>query len=160
FLVWHLSRAQPVIDIASGDWGGFWEFSLDSRRLAVCRRDGSIAILDVDSGRQVMKLGQGPMPLCLAWHPDGAKLAPGTGPIQGMRVYDLDTRQRLFDLQHPQLPPGSFLTWSPDGTKLAQSCRDGRVFIWDAIDRGPPRILSGHSGKATYVAFNHRGDLL
>ena len=66
----------------------------------------------------------------------------------------------MFDLQHQHLPPGGGLAWSPDGTKLAQTCLDGRIYIWDAVDLGPPMILSRPLGNATYVAFSHRGDLL
>jgi WD40 repeat protein/tRNA A-37 threonylcarbamoyl transferase component Bud32 len=159
FIVWHLERAQAVIDISCGDPGDA-DFSPDSHRVAVCRRDGPIAIFNLDSGREVSKLGRGPTPYNLAWHPDGSKLAAAAGPIQRIRVYDLASGGRFFDLQHPKLPPGLGLAWSPDGTKLAQTCDDGRIHIWDLVSLGPPMILSGHSRSATYVAFSHRGDLL
>jgi WD40 repeat protein len=129
--------------------------------VAVGRRDGSISIFDLDSGREERKLGQGPMPSAIAWHPDGSKLAAADGPIRGIRVYDSATGRRLFDLQHePYAGRDVSLAWSPDGAKLAQTCSDGRIYIWDADGLGPPMILRGHPGKATYVAFCHRGDLL
>jgi serine/threonine protein kinase/WD40 repeat protein len=160
-LVWHLERGRPVVDLAFGESSGHGDFSPDSSRLAVGRREGSISIFELESGREVMKLGQGPMPSAIAWHPDGTKLAAADGPIRGIRVYDSATGRRLFDLQHePYAGRDVSLAWSPDGTKLAQTWPNGRISIWDALNPGRPLILSGHTGKATQVAFSHRGDIL
>src|SRR5262249_17081989 len=138
FLVWDLGRAQPVVAIGPGDWGGSWVFSPDSRRLAVGRRDSSISIFDLGSGRELRRLGQVPTPCNLAWHPDGSKLAATDGPIGGGRGYDVGTRRRPVDLQPPQLPPGGRPAWGPDGTKTAQTCSDGAGTLWDAPHPGPP----------------------
>src|SRR5690606_29318454 len=85
--------------------------SPDGSRLVVRRHDGSVLLLDGDSGTILARTG-------IAWayslSPDGESLAIGTGDF--VELWDSSSGERVMSLRS-ELPV--FITFSPDGTRLA-----------------------------------------
>jgi WD40 repeat protein len=70
-----------------------------------------------------------PSVLCVAWSPDGKRLA--TGSSEGaVKVWDANSGKELLSLNGR----GSILSiaWSPDGTRLATASFDNTAKVWDA----------------------------
>src|SRR5260221_11146714 len=53
------------------------------------------------------------------------------------------------------------LAWRSDGKMFATGCSDHDIYLWAAANPAQPlRILKGHFGTVTHLAFSHGGDLL
>ncbi len=97
----------------------------------------------------------------LAVSPDGGTMATGTSSATSVRLWDLDTRERLTTgLQSYDEVPYC-LAYSPDGSLLAVGNWDGSIVLWDLeADQvaGPP--LTGHTDSVYSVAFSTDGRTL
>jgi serine/threonine protein kinase/WD40 repeat protein len=159
YVVWDWRQgnvaARQAFEIGGGPVTDF-AFSGDSRQVMLGgRRDGSLGIYDLESGRQVRSLDVGGAPGCMALHPDGKRLAVVS---KGVAIRSLDTGAMLASWK----PAGSpwDLTWHPDGTMLAAACDDRRIHLWDATSLKERGTLDGHENVVVHVAFNHTGTLL
>jgi serine/threonine protein kinase/WD40 repeat protein len=144
---------SPAIDFA---------FSRDSRQLLLGgRRDGSLGIYDLASGRQVRSLGLGGVPQCIALDPDGRRLAV-------VRRLGADRR----DVTVRSLDTGAVLTswtagwhlwdltWHPDGNLLAGAGDNRYAHLFEPSTGRLRGILLGPESAVVRVTFNHTGTLL
>src|SRR5262249_30675497 len=132
-------------------------------------------VWDVDQNRE---LRQSPMPRgtcgCVAFSPDGRKLALARGQVPGGRlapvVLDILTGKEILRLECPSpdtgVPPTSeeFVRFSPDGKLLATvgTCPDTVIRLWDAATG---KLIGGCGGEAkcrkwSCLSFSPDGRLL
>jgi eukaryotic-like serine/threonine-protein kinase len=138
---------------------GPWDFSPDSRRIAMAYLDGSIEIRDLSTGGTVDQFPSGSVPYRIAFSPDGRALAASCWKPAEVWVRDLETGT-VLRFPHPTEVRG--IAWHPESKLLAAACTGNDIYIWDVVNRtGQPRsILKGHEGSPRWLAFNHSGDLL
>jgi WD40 repeat protein len=81
-------------------------------------------VWDVESGNELLRVkGQG-----LAWSPDGALLAVGSGD-GSVQILDAESGLELSSFKgHTDLV--WFLAWSPDSTQLVTGSFDSLIKVW------------------------------
>jgi WD40 repeat protein/uncharacterized caspase-like protein len=149
-------------------------FSRDSRLIAASGGDDSVTVWDVNSGRELHKLGGGsqgsmmaPMGVYfIAFTPDNRLVTIGGA----VRVWDLSTGRELSTFAAAMAGVAGFngsdsgLTLSPDGTQLLLITTDvdPEVRFMDlASGREVRRVkLPGDQIDSLQLAFNADGDLL
>ncbi|MFH1330136.1 MAG: hypothetical protein ABIJ48_05740 [Actinomycetota bacterium] len=92
--------------------------------------------------------------LAMAWSPDGATLAVGTG--AGVRLWDLATRSAGPWLHRDQ-PGASALAWYPGGARLVMAVGFGQVWLWEAGTGVEVAVPVGHQGAAHALAWSPDG---
>ncbi len=147
-------------------------WSPDGTTLASGACDGAIKFWDVRTGEVVSSIETSPpaaanaltalegnfiVVFSLAWSPDGALLAVGTG----------DRLVRLWDTRRAQLrrtleghaDAVLALSWSPDGRTLA-SAGGNSIQLWDVSAFSLRQTLNGHSAPVYSLAWLHDGTLV
>jgi serine/threonine protein kinase/WD40 repeat protein len=154
--LWKLDGPQAV-PLPEAKNRGASAFSPDSRQFALGNADGGIAIYDLASGRQIRRMTVGAEPRCLAFHPDGRRLAIAFH--HGLQVRSLETEQVLGEFGQPG-EAWPTVAWHPDGKTLASVGGDRIIYLWDFPTGKQVAKLQGHTNGGINFAFNHRGDLL
>jgi WD40 repeat protein/serine/threonine protein kinase len=143
----------------------FWAaeaVSHDGRRVACATNANegkTIGIWDIASGKHVVDLEPRDKPVrCVAWQPDGSKLAAaghlGVN-VHSVSVWDTQTGRQMGEPK--ELPSDVVaLSWSPGGM-LAVACQDGVVRICDA-HLTVRYDLPGHIGRTAVAAVAWSGD--
>jgi len=141
-----LGHTRPVTETA---------FSPDGNWLASSSLDGSVRLWNLETGKagQVMgSLGPGLSVGCLAWSPDGERLAARARlslvllRVDGMRLVRVCQRELK---SAPE--PANSVSWSPDGEWLAaMDDKTVRVFTRD----GEPWRTVEHAGSVSCVAWS------
>ena len=148
------------------------QFSPDGRQVAATSHD-NVRIWDVVTKKETMflpgKANDGAT--CLAFHPNGTKLAVGYGyRLRTVRIWDLKKGKVLFQLpDHTQSL--SSVAFSPDGSLIASATgswdwqtrspgQSGEVKLWDAATGKELKRLAGHKFAITRVAFSRKGNWL
>jgi WD40 repeat protein len=138
-------------------------FSPDGQRLASARGDGTVGILDVNTGKEPRTLrGHTDYVFSVAFHPDGKHLASASAD-RTVKFWDLTTGKEVFSGEGQR---GDFIgmaygvAFSPDGGRLAAGSEKGMVIIWNTTDGQKLLDLPGHEGKTMNVAFSPDGLLL
>src|SRR5262249_14651452 len=113
-------------------------FSADGRLLASAANDPAksaydhtVRVWDPAMGRQLAALPHGGNVLCVAFSPDGTRLATGCAD-NTIHLWDLATFQEVAELRgHTKYVHA--LAWSPDGTRLVSGSGDFTVRVWDSL---------------------------
>jgi WD40 repeat protein len=114
-------------------------FSPDGESITTATESKTVQIWDVPSGDEQAKLLGATMPLrCVAFSPDGKKLAAGGGVQQKkgeangtIFVWNVVTRAMNHKLESETLAPISTIAFSPDGKRIAGVSAIRQVRIWD-----------------------------
>jgi WD40 repeat protein/serine/threonine protein kinase len=135
-------------------------FSPDGTLLASGSHNGAVKLWDVAGGKELRvlgaekPLGAGNMVWCVAFSPDGTRLASNDGPV--VRVWDVAGGKEVCTLQgHKEQVVG--LAFSPDGKCLASCGNDRAVKLWDVAGARELRTLQGHRGSVSRLAFSPDG---
>ncbi len=112
--------------------------------VAVAYRDGSVTLLDGESGDELGRLTRGleEDPWALAFSPDGTRLA-GIGHHGALRLWQLGAEQPLDDVEATELLRGipsierahefsfgALITWAPRGDRVLVSYSSGHASLW------------------------------
>jgi WD40 repeat protein len=82
------------------------------------------------TGKETLCLrGHSRVSRCVAWSPDGTRLATGSDD-RTVSVWDAETGQELLILKGPTAAVGQ-VAWSPDGRLLASADDSGTILLWD-----------------------------
>jgi WD40 repeat protein len=102
---------------------------------------------------------------CLAWHPDGTRLALcGTDP-QGsdgaVQLWDAATRRPVGAPLAGHYGEVSSVAFNPAGDRLASAGADGTIRVWDPATGAPVGSpIAAHEERVTAVAFRPDGSVL
>lgn len=113
-------------------------FSPDGKTLAATNMDETIALWDVNSGRergQLPLLGKKPGARGMMFSPDGKTIAAGLFDAT-IAVWDLGSRRKILSLEGHKDHAFS-VQFSPDGKTLASASKDGTVRLWDLTTAKP-----------------------
>jgi WD40 repeat protein/ubiquitin len=98
--------------------------------------------------------------MCVAWAPDGSKLASGGGYQDNtVKLWSPWTGECLNTLQSHTHYVMS-LAFSPDGTTLASGSYDSTVMLWRPATGERINTLAGHGGLVESVSFSPDGKTL
>jgi WD40 repeat protein len=111
--LWNTGTGAPMGGAVTGYTSGITaiRFSPDGSKLAAASQDGSVKILDSNSGRLLLSVPVGGTVKAIAWNPAGTQIAASNA------VWDTVTGTQLFHVAIADTR-GS-VAWSPDGLKIA-----------------------------------------
>ncbi|MFZ2955633.1 MAG: HEAT repeat domain-containing protein [Candidatus Ozemobacteraceae bacterium] len=108
--------------------------------------------IHLGSGQWAMFQGHEKLVSCIAYSPDGKRIASG-GYDQSIRMWDAVNGEQIQILTgHDDYVKA--VAFSPDGKKLASGSSDKTVRIWDAESGTELQCLRGHEGSVECVAFS------
>jgi WD40 repeat protein len=142
---------QPVHSLA---------WSPDARLLASLTQDGQILIWDIETKtlhRSLALVNNACTMTCLAWSPDGSRLAS----CSDLRIYiwDIDAGHMQRDIYTAHSKPIRCLIWLANGSTLASGSEDMTIRFWDNELR-LIRILEGYTAPVTMLSCAANGRLL
>ena len=134
-------------------------FRPDGKVLALVQADGSVALCDLGTGRDLPPLPAGRMPQCLRFHPGGRYLAISSHAHDDAEVWDLAAGKVVLRLPGARYA-GAALAWSPDGSVLALGSNDHNIYLCSFPGGTVQAVLRGHEHVITRVAYHPSGRLL
>jgi WD40 repeat protein/DNA-binding SARP family transcriptional activator len=151
-IVWDVTHRRPLRTIPMG---GMIAVSGDAKTMALGRRDGSIILADVGTGRRRRMLTRHSTAVMGLVFGPGGTLASASGDRTAI-LWDVATGKARETLQgHAGSVTGVAI--SPDGRTLYTSSLDDSVIAWDLTGtRGLARELTHSAGSFVGVAFSPR----
>lgn len=133
-------------------------FAPNGNLLVSCGNDATIKLWSVKDGAAVRTIeGHKFKANSLDFSPDGQRFI-SSGSDEAIRIWDAVTGNRLLDLQIKSSPEKQ-IAISRDGKRFATATLT-EIGLWTVGDGQEVRMLRGHSGFITALAFSEEGDLL
>src|SRR5262249_34607819 len=106
--------------------------------------------------------GHGPIVFCVAWHPDGQRIATGgaEGPRHAVKVWDAGNGRVVFAttaVQDGSAVPYTAVAFRPAGRYPVTGTLDGAVQVWDAQTGKEVHRLGSHRREARGLVFSTDG---
>ncbi len=160
--LWNLQKKTATFCAAGRGIHQAFDFFPDGKSCVIGRPDGSLAILDVATGKTLRQVSLTRAPHAVRVSRDGKWLAlslPGTGE-QPDQVAILDAANGQ-PRATPLACPARALAWSPVDDSLAAACTDHVLRVWHEQDWEAGALeLRGHTAVADTVAWSPDGRLL
>jgi hypothetical protein len=158
--LWSLHDGQPRLihrehNHASYALGAF-DFSGDSRLIAVGRPDGTISIRSVPPGTFLQEWKHDSVPQHVAFRPHHSQIA--VAGLDAVQIRDYETGRLLVRLEGSS--GATWVAWHPAGQRLATVDNDLGISLWEPDERRRALTLRGHSAGAMTLRFNSSGTLL
>ncbi len=151
--VWGADNAEEVLHFRAhyGVLGGVG-VSPDGRRIVTGGGDYTLGVWDANSGANAVRFDSPDgWVTCLAVSPDGRRVVSAAGRQGTLVVWDVSTGEAVFRLGSCQARVKS-VTYSPDGRQVVGASGEALTF-WDSETGRRVRVLSGHAGPVTGVAY-------
>jgi WD40 repeat protein len=151
------STSAEIRTLDSSEGSRIGAFSPDGRFLvAGSDRLATIRVWEVTTGRLVAILDGHTQPVeCLAFSPDGGKLASGSFDTS-VRIWDFPSRKEMMVYRGHSGAIGS-IAFHPDGQTLASSSMDsrlrGEIRLWDPRKTEDAQVLQGHAASVRRLSF-------
>jgi WD40 repeat protein len=134
-------------------------FSRDGS-LATASFDRRVDVWDTASGKLLHRLRQDGLVTCVAFSPDGKRIATG-GEDKIVHIWDAATGREVLSLRGHTGQCGC-VAFSPDGLRLASSSADRTIRVWDATPLPPDqhdkaRTFSHHNNEVWSLAVSPDG---
>ncbi len=134
------------------------DYSLDGARLAMGSLDGTVTVVDTDTGQELLSfVGHTATIVDVAFSPDGKRLATASDD-KTAKVWDAATGQELLTLSGYTDRVGP-IVFSPDGARIA-TCSGNTVKVWDALTGQQLLSLSDHTDLVSGISFSPDGKRL
>jgi WD40 repeat protein len=138
-------------------------FSPDGRRIASAGHGPLVKVLDAATGETSTEFdGHTDVVFCLAWQPDGQRIASAVwdGRLHFVQVWDARNGREAFTF--PDGPEDSAVAYfavafSPDGRYLVTGEGRGAVQVWDARTGRQVGTLGTHGREIRGVVFSKGG---
>ncbi len=141
------------------------EFAANGERLAIAGSDSSVRLRDATSGQELREWIHSGVK-CLAFSPDGERLALGGGPPKKpgeLKLCYATTGKELLTLKGHTASVRR-VVYSPDSLRLASASGEfgqpADVKIWDATNGQELLSLKGHTDMIKSMMFSPDGKLL
>jgi WD40 repeat protein len=155
--VWDSGTGQVVLERPIFSFAH--SFRPDGQVLALVQADGSIALCDLGTGRDLPPVPAAPWPDHVRFHPSGQYLAVSSRADQDIAVWDLAAGKVVLRLVGEEYG-GASLAWSPDGSLLAAGSPDTNIYICTFPGGDVQAVLRGHEHIVTGVEYHPSGRLL
>ena len=149
-----LSGRDTVVRERDGCTGCVTRVSADGSTVASVSSDGSVRFFD---GSRSWRLRTRTSRSAIALDESGRRVAIGGPRPAVMRSADGGGRVELSGQRGAII---SVLAFAPAGGEVATGATDGTVRILDAGGRRAPRVLGGHAGAVTFIAYSSDGTRL
>jgi hypothetical protein len=157
--VWELGGGSVLYRRDTGAAPASVAFSPDSKILAVGYENGTLRLLNAESGRTLLEIpAHGRCIRSVTWSPDGSLIATG-GDDNAAKVWNGATGEivRTFNRHTDWVQSVAF---SPDGSLLATASDDESVGIWSVETGELLDLIQGHTGYVMSVAFSPDGSMI
>mmetsp|Transcript_66360 Transcript_66360/g.184874 ORF Transcript_66360/g.184874 Transcript_66360/m.184874 type:complete len:421 (+) Transcript_66360:90-1352(+) len=124
-----------------------------SMKVAITCDDGTVNIIDMESGDIDWASQRDNRPWTVRWSPNGEALAVGMGDGR-LDIIDAESKQTVRMVQHEG--PVWSVQWHPNGSRIATGCGDAMLRIISAKTGQVERVIQG-DGPIFAVAWNHSG---
>jgi hypothetical protein len=160
----HVSAQEPreaalVVKGPPNDEVKAMAISGDRRLVASANWDHTIKVWEAATGRvRVTFQGHSKVARCLAFSPDGKRIASCTFPTlrsDELKIWDTGTGREVLSLGDP----ARTVCFSFDGKRLA-SVLDATIHLWDATSGRKLLTLTGHTKQVRSLAFTPDGKSL
>jgi RNA polymerase sigma factor (sigma-70 family) len=133
-------------------------FCPDGKTVASIGGDGGVRLWEVDTGREIRRIGEQVPTQCLALSDDGKLLAAGTWD-QLIYLWEVASGKEIAKLSGHGVVVRA-VAFTPDGKMLASGGDDGIIRLWDVAGRKEVGQLTGHKGLVLHLAFLADGKTL
>ncbi len=133
------------------------EYSPDGKRLLTASIDGSIAMWDAETFREIYRLRVDGEVNDATFSPDGTLIAAGSG--QTISVWDVETGKILKQFSGLTDEIWS-IDFSPDGSQIACSGVPRSVNIWNVETEKQVRVLEGFGDSVGHLRYAPGGETL
>ena len=156
--LWDLTCLREDVSLAGHTWRvDAASFNIGDNMLASAGWDGSLKLWDLPTGRQVAtRHSQVGHVTCVAFGPDGARLAWGTGRGH-IELFGVGAGHRATLRGHRKAVRG--VAFGPRGQLLVSGSDDGAVRVWD-LHTGESTAFDGRAGAVHAVAVGPDGDTI
>lgn len=134
------------------------EFSPNSERIAIVRRDHTVMVANAATGDEVVTLqGHTARVYCVKFSPDSHRIVTGSED-KTIKVWDASTGRALRTLEGHTKAVWD-IAFQPGGERLISRSQDA-IILWDLSTGQDIHSLAGHTGAVLDVAFSPDGTLI
>ncbi len=149
--VWDVASWEQVLEFPLG---GFFSVSPDGRSVATSGPD-HVVVWEVDTGRELTRIGSEPIYYFPAFSPDGTQLLTGTNENTAI-LWDIQSGERLRTFTgHTNLVLE--VAFSADGRYVLTSGEDKTARLWETATGRQVRTFAGYGNTISAIAVSPDG---